>query len=403
VARQHHIRVGGVLEPFRDGVHEALKASGYSISRTDHLLLLTAHVSRWLDEHGLHAGDLTDVAVEQFFGDFCSHHRWCSSPRSFSPVLAHLRSVGAAPPAGVPGAGGVWGELLVGFRHYLVEQRGLTQATAHAYAKYSEACIRTWWPDGRIAVEALGAADVIAVVRSGADVMPPPTLRCMVTALRSLLRYFHATGMTNCSLVEAVPAMASWPPTALPSTFTAADAAGLVASCDLATVIGRRDAAVLRVLARLGLRANEVAGLTLDDIDWRAGELRVAGKGGRVDLLPLPADVGEAIAAYLGGRRPLSGSSGRALFLSTMAPFGPIGRSAITVIVYLACDRAGMGRVGPHRLRHMVATETLRAGAPLSEVAQLLRHAAVSVSAIYALPDPETVAALARPWPEVDR
>ena len=192
--------------------------------------------------------------------------------------------------------------------------------------------------------------------------------------------------------------MATWPQTVLPSTVTSEVAARLVGSCDTCTAIGRRDAAILSLLARLGLRAGEVARLALDDIDWRAGELRIAGKGGRVERLPLLADVGEAIAACLaGGRSPASPS--RRVFLKVVAPFGPISADVVATVVYFACDRAGIPRFGPHRLRHMVATETLRAGASLSEVAQLLRHSAVSTTAIYAVPDPASAAALARPWP----
>ena len=223
----------------------------------------------------------------------------------------------------------------------------------------------------------------------------------MVTALRSLLRFFHATGMTSRSLVGAVPAMAAWPRTVLPSTITAEAATRLVTSCDASTVIGRRDAAILSLLIGLGLRAGEVARLSLDDIDWRAGELHIAGKGGRVDRLPLPADVGEAIAVYLvDGRNTLRC---RTVFVKVVAPYGPISSSVVGAVVHFACDRCGMPRFGPHRLRHMVATETLRAGASLSEVAQLLRHAAVTTSAIYATPDPASVVALAKPWPGAHR
>jgi site-specific recombinase XerD len=176
----------------------------------------------------------------------------------------------------------------------------------------------------------------------------------------------------------------------------------LVASCDTSTVTGRRDAAILSLLVRLGLRAGEVARLGLGDIDWRAGELSIAGKGGRVDRVPLPVEVGEAIAAYLAAGRSTTSPS-RMVFLKVVAPYGPISPSVVGAVVYFACDRAGLPRCGPHRLRHMVATETLRAGASLPEVSQLLRHAAVSTSAIYAVPGPASVAALAKPWPVVQR
>jgi site-specific recombinase XerD len=360
------------------------------------------HLSRWLAERGLDAGDLIGKTVEQFFIGFRAHHRWCRSSRSLAPVLEHLRAIGVVPAAEVePAPRSAEEELLDCFQYYLRDQRGLSEPTVEAYRNYARVCVRAWWPDGVVAPAELGAAEVVAVVRSGVNTMRPPSLKGMVTTLRSLLRFFHATGMTSRSLVEAVPAMASWPRTVPPAPVSSGAAARLVVSCDTATVVGRRDVAILTMLTRLGLRAGEVAAMTLDDINWRAGELCIKGKGGRVDRLPLPTDVGEALVSYLrDGRRA---SLWRAVFLKVVAPYGPLTPSAIAGVVTLACDRAGMARFGSHRLRHLVATETLRAGASLSEVAQLLRHATVSTSAIYALPDPATVAALARPWPEVTR
>ena len=399
--RQGRVRAGGPLGPFRDGVAEALSVSGYSKDRAAQLVRLMAHLSRWLESRGLGPGDLSPEVVGEFFDGFRSRHSWCRSSRSLAPVLGYLRSVGAVPAADGSRAGRGAGAVLVDdFRSHLRDQRGLSVATVEAYARYATHCIRAWWPGGQINVAELDAGDVIWLVRTARDQQHPASLRCMVTALRALLRFFHARGLTSRSLVEAVPAMATWPRTVLPSTVTSEAAARLVQSCDTSTAIGRRDAAILTLLARLGLRAGEVAHLALDDIDWRAGELRIAGKGGRVERLPLPADAGEAIAAYLaGGRNPASRS--RAVFLKVVAPFGPISADVVATVVYFACDRAGIPRFGPHRLRHMVATETLRAGAPLAEVAQLLRHSTVSTSAIYAIPDPASAAALARPWPGV--
>jgi integrase/recombinase XerD len=401
VQRQGGVRFGGPLERFREGVAEALSASGYSEDRAAQLVRLMAHLSRWLESRGLGAGDLSPEVVGEFFDGFGSRHSWCRSSRSLAPVLAYLRSAGAVPAAGGSRAGQGAEAVLAGdFRGYLRDQRGLSVATVEAYARYATYCIRAWWPGGQIDVAGLDASDVVWLVRTARDQLRPASLRCMVTALRALLRFFRATGLTSRSLAEAVPAMATWPRTVLPSTVTSEVAARLVRSCDTSTAIGRRDAAILTLLARLGLRAGEVAGLALDDIDWRAGELRIAGKGGRVEQLPLPADAGEAIAAHLaGGRNPAARS--RMVFLKVVAPFGPISADVVATVVHFACDRAGIPRFGPHRLRHMVATETLRAGASLPEVAQLLRHSVVSTSAIYAIPDPVSAAALARPWPAV--
>lgn len=153
------------------------------------------------------------------------------------------------------------------------------------------------------------------------------------------------------------------------------------------------------VLLRLGLRANEVARLSLDDVDWRAGELTVKGKGGRSDRLPLPVEVGEAITAYLRWGRP--SSTRRSMFLTAIAPIRPLSADGVGSLVYRACTRAGVALVGPHALRRTLATETLRAGAPMAEVAQLLRHVDQATSSIYAAADVAAVAALAQPWPEV--
>lgn len=402
MARPRGVRVRGPLGPFRDSVEQSLRAQGYSISRTAALLRLMAHLSRWLEEHGSTVGDLTSETVERFFVAFRARHGWCRTARSLAPVLEHLRALGAVPAGAVEAAPRTAGdEFVARFQRYLHDQRGLSETTVRDYGRYAKVCLGVWWPDGEIAPSELGAADVVAVVRWGVTTMPPPSLRCMVTALRALLRFFHATGMATCALVEAVPAMASWPRTALPRPVSVGAAERLVGSCDTTTVVGRRDAAILTILTRLALRAGEVAALTLDDLDWRAGTLRITGKGGRVDRLPLPADVGEALAAYLCDGRPVSRH--RAVFLKVTAPYGPVTPATVGGIVALACNRAGLARFGPHRLRHLVATETLRAGASLSEVAQLLRHATVSTSARYALPDPAAVAALARPWPEVTR
>jgi site-specific recombinase XerD len=173
--------------------------------------------------------------------------------------------------------------------------------------------------------------------------------------------------------------------------------AALLASCDPASLGGRRDRAILVLLARLGLRAGEVAGLELDDLDWRAGEISVHGKGSRQERLPLPADVGEALVAYLHGGRPRAGC--RTVFLRLNAPAEGLTVPAVTAVVYRACARAGLPRAGAHRLRHSAASAMLAGGATLTEVGQVLRHARLGTTAIYAKIDQAALRSLARPWP----
>lgn len=171
----------------------------------------------------------------------------------------------------------------------------------------------------------------------------------------------------------------------------------LPGSCDRDTAVGRRDFAILTLLARLGLRAGEVAVLTLDDLDWHRGEITVRGKGSRTDRLPLPADTGEAVADYLQHGRPRTDC--RAVFLRARAPMGGLSRGGVGDVVMHACERAGLPRAGPHRLRHSAATAMLRGGAWLAEVGQVLRHARAATTAIYAKVDRTALRALARPWP----
>jgi integrase/recombinase XerD len=285
------VRVDGPLERFREGIKAALAAQGYSDGRAGQLMLLVTHLSRWLAERGLDAGDLSVEVVTEFFAT--SRRSWCRSPRSLTPVLDHLRSVGAAPAA--PGArvGRTPSEVELwdAFRRWCVDQRGLKRATAENYVRRAEACLRGCRSDREITVGELDAGGVLAAVRAAADALPGPSLRCTVTALRALLRFAHATGRTRWPLAGAVPAIKGRLRTVLPSPVLEETAQRLVASCDTTTRTGRRDAAILVVLVRLGLRAEEVAGLCLDDVDWRRGELVVAGKGGRADVMPLPVDV----------------------------------------------------------------------------------------------------------------
>jgi integrase/recombinase XerD len=223
------------------------------------------------------------------------------------------------------------------------------------------------------------------------------TAKLLVSDTRSFLRFLFAAGWTSVDLSTAVPGVAGWRGAALPKAVASEMVAALLAGCDRTTVAGRRDYAVLVLLSRLGLRAGEVAGLCLEDIDWDAGEITVTGKGVRVERLPLPADVGEAIVGYLAhGRRP---TTDRNVFLRLLAPHGPMTRGAVQGVVGQACERAGIERFGPHRLRHSAATDMLGAGAALAEVGQVLRHRSMSTTAIYAKCDLEALRSLAMVWP----
>jgi integrase/recombinase XerD len=242
----------------------------------------------------------------------------------------------------------------------------------------------------------LAAADVTAFVTANCPLMRKGTAKLTVTALRSLLGYLHVTGDIPGPLAWAVPAVATWRLASLPAPLEPGQAAAMLAGCDAGTAAGRRDLAMLTLLARLGLRAGEVAALGLDDIDWRAGEITVTGKGRRSERLPLPPDVGAAVAAYLREGRPAPFEGSRRVFLRLHAPHGGLTAGGVTQAVFAAAQRAGLGRIYAHRLRHTAATGMLRAGASLPEVGQVLRHRRLLSTAMYAKTDVPALRAPAR-------
>ena len=244
----------------------------------------------------------------------------------------------------------------------------------------------------------LSAAQVSRFVIDQAGMRSVPDAKSMVTALRSLLRFLFLTGRIDREFAAAVPTVANRKLSTLPGRLRAGEAGLLLGSCDRDTEAGRRDFAILTVLARLGLRACEAAAMQLSDIDWRTGELTVHGKGGLVDRLPLPADVGEALVDYLLSGRP-AGTAATSVFLTVRAPRRGIAADGIRGVVARACQRAGIPRVGAHRLRHTVASDLLAAGSALPEIGQVLRHRSQLSTATYAKIDRSRLRELARPWP----
>lgn len=392
------VRMSGPLTPFATGFDAELARAGYApFSRAQHLRL-AAHLSCWLEARGLDSHALTEALTGQYLrsrrgAGYATH----LSAKALAPLMHHLRALGAAPAPCAPERSGPEEALLARYRRYLSGERGLTPETASIYVD----AVRPFLAERpeALALERLRAAEVVAFCVERLPRLSKSRAKQTTTALRSLLGFLHAEGLIAEPLVAAVPAVASWRLQGLPKGLEPDQLARLLGSCEHATTVGRRDHAVLTVLARLGLRAGEVAALRLSDIDWRAGELRVRGKGRRTDRLPLPADVGEAIARYLRDGRP-PGIEEQAVFVRALAPHRGLSASGVSGVVARAARRVGLGRVGAHRLRHTAATALLRAGAALPEVGQLLRHRRAETTAIYAKADREALRTIARRWPE---
>jgi integrase/recombinase XerD len=250
---------------------------------------------------------------------------------------------------------------------------------------------------GALALAKLDAAAVIAFVLREARRSSVGSAKCTATRLRCLLRFLHVEGEISHDLTGAVPRIASWRLASLVKALDGESIRRLLGSCDPCSRAGRRDLAVLTLLSRLGLRAGEVRALRLEDVNWRAGEIMIRGKGSRQEQLPLPVDVGEALADWLRDARPRC--EHQLVFTRVRAPHTGLSTTGIAGIVHAACKRAGLPKTGPHRLRHTAATEMLRAGASLSDVGQVLRHRDADTTAIYAKVDRLALAALIQPWP----
>jgi integrase/recombinase XerD len=395
------VHVSGPLEPFAAGFASSLVRHGYTPNSATLQMNLMAHLSHWLTGQGLDARELRATDVERFLtARRDAGYTQYLSGKATRPMLTYLRDQGVSLlplPAVVSGPMDV---AIERYRQYLTNERGLRPTTARSYLDAVRPFLR-----GRISPDdltldwdSLDAAAITAFVVARTPNQSRSAAKLTVTALRSLLVFLHVDGVIARSLAAAVPSVAGWRLAALPKGLEPADVQALLASCDRRTRTGRRAFAVLTTLVRLGLRAGELAGLRLDDIDWRSGTIVVRGKGNQVERLPLPTDVGDAVVAYLRRGRPATAAD-RTVFVRVRAPHRALSVSGVTQIVAAAARRAGLGLIHAHRLRHTAATQMLRAGTPLPEIGQVLRHRRVMTTAIYAKVDRAALRTIARPWP----
>ena len=396
------VRVRGPLAAFATGFAEELGRQGYTPLSARNQMWLMAQLSRWLLSEGIDAGDLSAVDVDRFL---CARRaagcRKLRSIKATRPILAYLYELNVARSPSPPEPAGAVEGMLERYRIYLTVERGLGRETARGYVDSMRHFLNgRVSPDGlALDLEHLSAADVISFVVARCPRQGRSAAKLTASALRSLLDFLHVSGLIERSLTSSAPSVASRRLAGLPKGLEPAQVLRLLKSCDNSTPNGRRDFAVLTMLVRLGLRASEVAKLRLEDIDWRAGAIVVRGKANCTERVPLPTDVGDAVAAYLSRGRP-SSADGRTVFVRIKAPHRAITRGGVTQVVAAAARRAGLGLIHAHRLRHTAATQMLRAGATLPEIGQVLRHRRAMTTAIYAKVDHEALRTIARHWPE---
>jgi len=390
------VKVVGPLAPWARRFAEWLLDQGYTDLSTAEQLRLMGHLSRWMIGEELDTVSLSPVQVDAYLrARRAEGYTARLAPSSMGKLLEFLRGEGVVPMPASKAPPSAEQRLLARYEAYLVDQRGLVGPVVSMYLR-SAALFVADCP-GLAAGVVIGTAEVTRFCTRELPARSPSVAANLAAGLRSFLRFLHLEGIVGTPLGQAVPAVANRKGTGLPRGLAPGTVAHLLASCDRRTRLGRRDFAILLLLARLGLRAGEIAVLSLEDIDWRAGEIVVHGKAGRHDRLPLPEDVGSAIVRYLRGGRPRT--EVRTVFVRAIAPIVALTPPGITWVVYSACDRAGLPKVGAHRLRHTLACDLLRSGGSLVEAGQILRHDLVATTAIYAKVDFAALAPLAQPWP----
>ena len=384
------------------GFADLLAAEAFARSTIETKLATVRGLGSWLESEGLTVEALDEKGIEAFLRTRePSRRRGRGEAGTCRLLLKYLRAEGRIPALAIGlGRESPTDRTVRTYERFLINERGLGRAAISNYVPVARAFLADRFGTNPIALGQLSARDANQFVLRQASRLSPSSCKLVVTALRSFLRHLHQRGDLAADLASAVLAVRLWRLSSLPKALRPEQVEALLDSCDTGTPVGRRDRAVLLLLARLGLRSGEVTALTLDDFDWRAGVVTVSGKGQRREPLPLPREVGEAVANYLQVDRPQCAT--RRLFVRTRAPFRGLHASgAVYQIMRRAVDRAGLDLPGkgPHALRHSLATEMLRHGASLENIGQLLRHSHPNTTQIYAKVDLEALRRVAPVWP----
>ena len=392
----------GVLDAHLNTFMSVVSDLGYSPATIKTQLTLLKGFIRWAEENHIVASNIDEGITDRFLiesdrkgavrrGDNRTLHRF----------LDHLRLEGAIPHLKPTFDDSPLTHLKSRYEDYLQKERGLSAVTGSRYWPYIRRFILERFGNKSMWLCDLCPQDTDRFFLSHAREQTPKTAQLMVSAMRSFLRFLFRYGETKCDLSTAVPTVAAWRLSEVPKYIKPEEVESLLESCNRATSVGRRNYAILLLIARLGLRAGEIVALKLGDINWRAAELTVRGKGQICDRLPLPQSVGEALAVYLKNDRPKC--STRRVFVRARAPYrGLKGSSTVSTIVRRAVEKSGINTPskGAHLLRHSLATNMLRKGASMTEIGELLRHRSPNSTEIYAKVDIEGLRSIVRIWPE---
>jgi site-specific recombinase XerD len=401
IFRNHRLcKQEGPLGPHLDSFAAEMRDERYAQHTSELQVRLVTDFGRWLANRGIQAQEITAGLFKPYLR---SRRRRRFPTGNDGSALRRLLDLlirkGVVPEPVAPAVTAA--DLLQSeFRLYLQQERALASTTQSYYLAFVSEFLKERFGAGPVDLSSLSATDVTGFVRRRAVTIQSRRVQLMTTALRSFLRFARCRGDIDKDLAACVPAVANWKLSTIPRAIPSSQVELVLTSVDRRTAMGRRDYAILLILARLGLRAGEITTLTLEDLNWQEGLITVRGKAGRYSQLPLPVDVGEAIADYLQHGRPMDSS--RCVFLRTRAPAGGFkGQCGIGSVVKHALARAGVDapRKGAHQFRHGLASQMLRQGASLFEIGELLRHRSPQTTAIYAKVDLVSLATLALPWP----
>jgi site-specific recombinase XerD len=382
-----------------------LAQQGFAEKSAQLQLRFLSDMNQWLQQNRLELTDFSEQTIHRYMQ---LRHQRLRPRHDDASTLARLVNLlhaqGLIPKEATPLPDNPHWRIENDFCRYLSEERGLSEATRNNYRPFIHRFLSAQFGNKAALFADMNANDVLRFIRNQAPRLNPKYAGLMVSALRSFMRFLLHRADIITDLAACIPSIANWRFSELPKFLQPDQVHQVLSQCNRRTAQGRRDYAILLLLSRLGLRACEIVRLSLDDIHWQTGEISIQGKGNRSALLPLPPDVGQAIAAYLKKGRPVC--STRRVFICMRAPRRGFANSiAISTIVARTLKKSGVDapHTGAHLFRHTLATQMLRQGAALADIALLLRHSSINTTTLYAKVDLVALRPLAQPWPGGDK